>query len=88
VSNRKRNYQCIGGGISYKGVARERVCDGKRHFDRYSRPKSSYYVGRCDCKEFFDAIEAIFTSPYLPEMLAADRILISPEAAKIMRELT
>lgn len=60
MSNRKRRYTGIGGGVSYSGVWRARKCDGKRHFDCYTKPKRAFYVGRCDCREFMDNIMALF----------------------------
>ena len=63
MSNRKRNYHNIGGGLSYSGEWRERRCDGTRHFDCYKSPKRAYYVGKCDCKQFMDAMFALFGIP-------------------------
>lgn len=60
MSNRRRKYQSIGGGLSYDGKWRKEVCDGTRHFITYTKPKRSYRAGKCNCAEFMDAMMQLF----------------------------
>jgi len=60
VSDRRKKYECIGGGWGYDGKHRGLYCDGKNHWNRFQRPKGQFWSMRCDCKAFMEAIKAIF----------------------------
>lgn len=80
MSDRRKKYQCIGGGWDYAGKHRGLYCDGKNHWNRFQRPKQQFWSQRCNCEEFMESMKALFAKP----VPVSEYILVDTETYQLI----